>query len=55
MPIPVTFKCPKCGGETDLPNELCVVCYEKVKYNMKHLSDKSKRNVEKYVNSGYKQ
>ena len=29
MPVPVKYKCPKCGGETDTPNLPCIYCYYK--------------------------
>lgn len=26
MPVPVKYVCPKCKGETDIPNTECIAC-----------------------------
>lgn len=31
MPVPVKLVCPKCKGETDIPNKACIACcFEKL-------------------------
>lgn len=39
MVVPVKYKCPKCGGETDTRNQKCVPCgvSELMKTETKHI------------------
>lgn len=42
MPVPVKFKCKKCGGETESSNTICIPCglsvHLKEMKGVKHIS-----------------
>ena len=49
MPIPVKYVCPKCKGETELPNTPCIPCtYQKEIVNQ----NRYKHTIIKFTSSG---